>query len=239
MNYSVITLFPEIINSCCSESIIGRAVKNGIISIKTINPRDFSKNKHKKVDDTPYGGGAGMVLMCQPFYDAYEAAAAEYNLCSDHCSEDFAGIIFTPQGKVFNQRMAQELSAKKNIVMICGHYEGFDERIRQIPRLMEISIGDFVITGGEMAALCLIDAVSRLIPGCLGKQESAEYDSFSNGLLEYPHYTRPYEYRGMKVPEILLSGNHQEISKWRKAQSLLRTKEKRPDLFEKIQNTLD
>jgi len=225
MKFDVITLFPDIIKNYCSHSIMGRAAKQGIICVNTINPRDFSKDKHKKVDDTPYGGGAGMVLMCQPIYDAYESI--------EKLSKSVS-IIFTPQGKPFNQETAVKLCQKEQLIMLCGHYEGYDERIRTMPGLVEISLGDFVLTGGELASLCLIDAITRLIPGGLGKKESAEEDSFCDGLLEYPHYTRPYEYKEMKVPDILLSGNHQEIAKWRKTQSILRTKAKRPDLFEKF-----
>lgn len=225
MKFDVITLFPEIIENYCSASVIGRAFKQKIISVNTVNPRNFSTDKHKKVDDTPYGGGAGMVLMCPPFYDAYESVKK---------LENSASVIFTPQGKPFNQQTAKDLRAKNHIIMICGHYEGYDERIRQIPEVIEISIGDFVITGGELGALCVIDAVTRLIPGGIGKEESSEEDSFSEDLLEYPHYTRPYEFRGMNVPDILLSGNHKEIAKWRKKQAILKTKDKRPDLFEKF-----
>lgn len=225
MKFDVITLFPEIIQNYCSASIIGRAANQDVISVNTVNPRDFSTDKHKKVDDTPYGGGAGMILMCPPFYDAYESINKHENSVS---------ILFTPQGKTFNQDMAKNLSAKQNIVMICGHYEGYDERIRQIPDLMQISMGDFVLTGGELGALCVIDAVTRLIPGGIGKEESALKDSFSDDLLEYPQYTRPYDFRGMKVPDVLLSGNHKEIANWRKKQSILRTRANRPDLFEKF-----
>ncbi len=224
MKFDIITLFPEIITGYCSFSIPARAKKKGIISVDTINPRDFTRDRHKKADDTPYGGGAGMVLMCQPFYDAYDSIPK---------TENMASIILTPQGEVFNQAKAEQLAQKDQIVMMCGHYEGFDERIRQIPGLIEISIGDFVLTGGELAALCIIDAVTRLLPGALGKDESVLEESFSEGLLEYPHYTKPYDFRGMKVPDILLSGNHQEIAKWRKEQALARTKVKRPDLYEK------
>ena len=225
MKFDVITLFPEIIENYCSASVIGRAFKEGIISINTVNPRDFSENKHKKVDDIPYGGGAGMVLACQPFFSAYESIAKTDNTVS---------LIFTPQGKPFNQEQALLLSKKDQVIMLCGHYEGYDERIREIPELVEVSVGDFVLTGGELGALCVIDAVTRLMPGGIGKEESAEEDSFSDGLLEYPHYTRPYEFRGKTVPEVLLSGNHQEIALWRKKQAILRTKQKRPDLFEKF-----
>jgi len=225
MNFDVLTLFPEIIQNYCSASIIGRAANQHVINVNTINPRDFSVDKHKKVDDTPYGGGAGMVLMCQPFYDAYESIEKLDNSVS---------VMFTPQGKTFDQRMAEDFSKKSQIVMLCGHYEGYDERIRGIPDIIEISIGDFVLTGGELGALCVIDAVTRLIPGSIGKEESAEDDSFSQDLLEYPHYTRPYDFRTMKVPDILLSGNHKEIAIWRKKQAILRTRAKRPDLFQKF-----
>jgi len=225
MKFEIITLFPEIIENYCSASVIGRALKQEIVSVKTVNPRDFSTDKHKKVDDTPYGGGAGMVLMCSPFYDAYESVKK---------LENSASIIFTPQGKPFNQQTAISLSTKDQLITICGHYEGYDERIREIPELIEVSIGDFVLTGGELGALCVIDSLTRLLPGGIGKEESAEEDSFSDGLLEYPHYTRPYNFRGMTVPDILLSGNHKEIARWRKKQAILRTQAKRPDLFEKF-----
>jgi tRNA (guanine37-N1)-methyltransferase len=221
MRFDVITLFPDIISNYCSFSIPGRAQREGIIAVNTVNPRDFTHDVHKKVDDTPYGGGAGMVLMCPPFYDAYESIAQ---------AENSVSILLTPQGKVFNQAMAMDFSKNDQIIMMCGHYEGFDERIRMIPNIVEVSIGDFILTGGELPALCIIDAVTRLIPGTLGKDESTLEESFSEGLLEYPHYTRPYDFRGMKVPDILLSGNHKEIAKWRREQSLLRTAQKRPDL---------
>ncbi|NLF82508.1 MAG: tRNA (guanosine(37)-N1)-methyltransferase TrmD [Candidatus Gastranaerophilales bacterium] len=222
MRFDVITLFPDIISNYCSFSIPGRAQREGIITVNTVNPRDFTHDVHKKVDDTPYGGGAGMVLMCQPFYDAYESIEQ---------AENSLQILLSPQGNVFNQAMAKDFSKKDQIIMMCGHYEGFDERIRMIPNIIEVSIGDFVLTGGELPALCIIDAVMRLIPGALGKDESALEESFSEGLLEYPHYTRPYDFRGMKVPDILLSGNHKEIAKWRREQALFRTTQKRPDLI--------
>ncbi len=224
MKFDIITLFPEIISNYCSFSIPARAQKQGIMSVNTVNPRDFTHDTHRKVDDTPYGGGAGMVLMCQPFYDAYESIPKTANS---------AALLLTPQGEVFNQEKAGQLAGNDQITMICGHYEGFDERIREIPGITEISLGDFILTGGELAALCIIDAVTRLLPGALGKDESVLEESFSEGLLEYPHYTRPYEFREKKVPDILLSGNHQEIAKWRREQALLRTKTKRPDLYEK------
>jgi len=222
MKFDIITLFPEMIETYCSFSIVGRAKKQEIISVNTVNPRDFTHDVHKKVDDTPYGGGAGMVLMCKPFYDAFESVER---------LENSAVIVLTPQGKPFDQKKAAQLAGKAQITMICGHYEGFDERIRQLPGVEEVSLGDFVLTGGELASLCIVDAVTRLIPGTLGKDKSALEESFSEGLLEYPHYTRPYEFRGMKVPDVLLSGNHKEIAKWRQEQALKRTQQKRPDLL--------
>lgn len=224
MKFDIITLFPEIIENYCSFSIPGRARKQNIINVNTINPRDFTHDVHKKVDDTPYGGGAGMVLMCKPFYDAFESIER---------LENTAIVMLTPQGQPFNQQKAEQFAQKDQLIMMCGHYEGFDERIRSIPNLIEISIGDFVLTGGELPALCIIDAVTRLIPGTLGKDESAVEESFYEGLLEYPHYTRPYDFRGMKVPDVLLSGNHKKIAEWRKEQAIKRTREKRPDLWER------
>ena len=225
MRFDVLTLFPEMIENYCSQSILKRAQERNIIEVNTVNPRDFSLDKHKKVDDTPYGGGAGMVLMPQPYVDAYESV--------ERC-ENSLTVMLTPQGKPFDEKLCLELAKYDQIVMLCGHYEGFDERIRDVIKPMEISIGDFVLTGGELPALCVLDAVSRKIEGTLGKIESADFDSFSNGLLEYPQYTKPREYRGFKVPEVLLNGNHAEIEKFRKEQSLLRTKIRRADLIEKL-----
>ncbi len=227
MKFDVMTLFPEMIESYCSYSILKRAADSGIISVNTINPRDFTEDKHKKVDDTPYGGGAGMVLMAQPYVDAYESIEREQNSIT---------VMLSPQGEPLNDKLVNDLAKYDQIVMMCGHYEGFDERIRDIIKPKEISIGDFVLTGGELPALCLIDAVSRKIEGTLGKIESADEDSFSNGLLEYPHYTKPREYRGLKVPEVLLNGNHKEIAAFRLQQSKERTRLKRPDLYEKYEN---
>ena len=225
MKFDVITLFKDIITSYCSESIIKRATDEGLIDVNVINPRDFSEDKHKKVDAPPYGGTAGMVLQCQPIFDAYESIKKE---------DDFEFIMLTPQGEKFNQKIAVELSKKKQIILLCGHYEGFDERIRIGLRPREISIGDYVLTGGELPALCIIDSVSRNIKGVLGKDESSEFDSFSegiNGLLEHPQYTRPREYRGMKVPDVLLNGNHAEIEKWRLNERIKRTRDRRSDLL--------
>ncbi len=225
MRFDILTLFPDMIENYCSQSILKRAQERNIIEVNTVNPRDFSLDKHKKVDDTPYGGGAGMVLMPQPYVDAYESV--------ERC-ENSLTVMLTPQGKPFDEKLCLELAKYDQITMLCGHYEGFDERIRDVIKPVEISIGDFVLTGGELPALCILDAVSRKIEGTLGKIESAEVDSFSNGLLEYPQYTKPREYRGFKVPEVLLNGNHAEIEKFRKEQSLLRTKIRRADLIEKL-----
>ncbi len=222
MRFDVITLFPDMILDYCSQSIIGRAIESRIIYINTVNPRDYTEDKHKKVDDTPYGGGAGMVLMAQPYVDAYESVQK---------SEKTKTIMLSPQGQPLNDKKVNELAQYEQLILLCGHYEGFDERIRDIIQPEEISIGDFVLTGGELPALCLIDSVSRKVDGTLGKIESAEDDSFSNGLLEYPHYTRPREYRGFNVPEVLLNGNHAEIEKYRYEQQIERTKNRRPDLY--------
>ncbi len=227
MRFDVMTLFPEMIENYCSFSILKRAVESGVISVNTINPRDFTLDKHKKVDDTPYGGGAGMVLMAQPYVDAYESIIRLENSIT---------VMLSPQGEPLNDSIVDGLAKAGQIILMCGHYEGFDERIRDIIKPREISIGDFVLTGGELPALCLIDAVSRKVEGTLGKIESADEDSFSNGLLEYPHYTKPREYRGLKVPDVLLNGNHKEIAEFRFNMSLERTKKKRPDLYERYEN---
>lgn len=228
MIFDVLTLFPEMVENYCGYSILKRAVDKDILSVNTINPRDFTLDKHKKVDDTPYGGGAGMVLMAQPYVDAYESIKK---------CENSITVMLSPQGEPLTDSLVNNLAQFNQIVMLCGHYEGFDERIREIIKPKEISIGDFVLTGGELPALCLIDAVSRKIEGTLGKIESADEDSFSNGLIEYPHYTKPREYRGLRVPEVLLNGNHKEVNEFRFQQSLERTKIKRPDLYEKYIKT--
>lgn len=228
MIFDVLTLFPEMVENYCGYSILKRAVDKDILSVNAINPRDFTLDKHKKVDDTPYGGGAGMVLMAQPYVDAYESIKKYENSIT---------VMLSPQGEPLTDSLVNNLAQFDQIVMLCGHYEGFDERIREIIKPKEISIGDFVLTGGELPALCLIDAVSRKIEGTLGKIESADEDSFSNGLIEYPHYTKPREYRGLRVPEVLLNGNHKEINEFRFHQSLERTKIKRPDLYEKYIKT--
>ena len=228
MRFDVLSLFPETIQSACDFSIIKRATEQNLISVNAVNPRDFSLDKHKKVDDTPYGGGAGMLLSCQPYLDA---------LSSVEKLENSEVIIMSPQGSVFNQEMAKEFAKKSQLIIICGHYEGFDERILQKSGAKEVSIGDFVMTGGEFPALCIIDSVTRLLNGVLGDSESAEYDSHYDGLLEHPHYTKPREYEGSEVPEVLLSGHHEKIKEWRRLQQFINTKQKRPDLFEKFLQT--
>lgn len=224
MIFDVMTLFPEMIEQACNYSILKRALENDIITVKTTNPRDYTIDKHKKVDDTPYGGGAGMVLMPQPYVDAYNSIEK---------LEKSVTIMLSPQGEPLTDGIVNELAEYEQIVMLCGHYEGFDERIRELIKPREISIGDFVLTGGELPALCLIDAVSRKIEGTLGKIESANDDSFADGLLEYPQYTKPREFMGLKVPEVLLNGNHKDIAEFRQNCRVERTKVKRPDLYEK------
>lgn len=224
MRFDVLTLFPELVQSHLDFSIMKRATDDGVISVNAINPRDFTLDKHKKVDDTPYGGGAGMVLMPQPYVDAYNSVEKLNNSVT---------LMMTPQGEPFTDKISNELAEYEQIIILCGHYEGYDERIREIIKPREISIGDFVLTGGELPALCVIDSVSRKIDGTLGKIESAHDDSFSDGLLEYPQYTKPREYMGYKVPEVLLNGNHKLIEEFRHKQKIERTKNKRPDLYKK------
>ncbi len=224
MRFDVLTLFPELINSHLDFSIMKRATDEGVFEVNAVNPRDFTLDKHKKVDDTPYGGGAGMVLMPQPYIDAYNSVKKLENSIT---------LMMTPQGEPFTDQISNELANYNQIIILCGHYEGFDERIITIIQPREISIGDFVLTGGELPALCVIDSVSRKIEGTLGKIESAHDDSFSDGLLEYPQYTKPREYMGLKVPDVLLNGNHKLINEFRMEQKIQRTKNKRPDLYEK------
>ena len=221
MKFDVLTLFPEMFQSL-NESIIGRAKEKELIEINLINIRDFSKDKHKKVDDTPYGGGAGMVLMPDVVYDAYSSVK----------DENAKVIYLSPQGKVLNQAKVKELSKENHLILLCGHYEGIDQRVLDEIVDEEISIGDYVLTGGELPAMVLIDSVSRYVGGVLN-EDSIKEESFSNNLLEYPQYTRPEEFRGKKVPEVLISGHHENIKKWREKKSLEVTKLKRPDLLEK------
>ncbi len=224
MNFYVLTLFPDMIRSGFRTSITGRAMEKGILSMEAIDIRGFSVNKHNRVDDYPYGGGAGMVMQAEPVYLAYESVASRIGKKS-------RVLYMSPQGRVFNQCMAEELAQEEELIFLCGHYEGIDERVLEEIVTDEISVGDYVLTGGELPALVIMDAVSRLLDGVLHNEESAEFDSFHDNLLEYPQYSRPEEWRGKKVPPILLSGHHMNVEKWRREQSLLRTKERRPDLL--------
>jgi tRNA (guanine37-N1)-methyltransferase len=225
MDFIVLTLFPDMIRDGLHTSITGRAMEDDIIRLQAVNIRDYTNSKHGKTDDYPYGGGAGMVMQAQPVYDAYQAVAATL-------SYKPRVVYLTPQGKVFNQSMAKELAVEQGIVFLCGHYEGVDERVLEEIVTDNISIGDFVLTGGELPAMCMIDAISRMIPGVLHNEESAEGDSLSDGLLEYPQYSRPEVWNGKAVPKILLSGDHAKVDQWRREQSLIRTAERRPDLIE-------
>ena len=223
MKINILTLFPEMFD-IFNHSIIGKARDKNLLEINTTNIRDYTKNKHKKVDDYPYGGGAGMVMAPQPVVDSIKSVK----------EKNKGKVIFLgPRGKTFNQELANELSKEEELIFVCGHYEGIDERAYQYFD-MEISLGDFVLTGGEMASIPVIDSICRLVPGVLGKSESFEEESFYNGALEYPQYTRPEEFEGEKVPEVLLSGHHENIRKWRRRESLIITRERRKDLFEKI-----
>lgn len=225
MNFHILTLFPEMIETGLNHSVIKRALESNIINLNTVNIRDFSKNKHKKVDDYCYGGGAGMILQPQPVYDAFLSIKNKVE------NPNLKVIYLSPQGKVFNQKMAFELSKEKDIVFLCGHYEGIDQRVLDKIVTDEVSIGDFILTGGELATMVIIDSVSRLIPNVLGNEDSFMDESFSNNLLEHPQYTRPFEFENMKVPEVLLSGHHKNIQIWKKRQSLINTAKKRPDLL--------
>lgn len=227
MRFHIMTLFPEIFNSYMNESIMKRAVEKGIIEVNIYNIRDFSTNKHKKVDDYPFGGGAGMVMTPQPIHDTYKHIIDKFDI------KDPRVVYLTPKGKVHNQNIASEMSTFEDVILLCGHYEGIDQRIIDSIVTDEISIGDYVLTGGELPALILIDSISRLIPGVLSQNESFEEESFKDDLLEYPHYTRPREFMGMEVPEVLLSGNHKKIDEWRHEKSIEITKERRPDLYKK------
>ena len=226
MDFHVLTLFPDMIRSGLMNSIIGRAIEEGILNLNAVNIRDYTNSKHGKTDDYPYGGGAGMVMQAQPIYDAYRSVA-------DGLSYRPRVIHLTPQGRVFDQEMARELALEKGLVFLCGHYEGIDERVLDEIVTDNVSIGDFVLTGGELPAMCMMDAIARMIPGVLHNEESAEDDSFGDGLLEFPQYSRPECWNGIHVPPILLSGDHAKVDAWRREQSLIRTAQRRPDLLEK------
>lgn len=221
------TLFPEIFNSYMSESIMKRAMEKEIIEVHVYNIRDYSTNKHKKVDDYPFGGGAGMLMTPQPIYDTYKHIVDTHNIKSPRV------VYLTPKGQVYKQEIASDLSSSEDIILLCGHYEGIDQRIIDLIVTDEVSIGDYVLTGGELPALIMIDSIARLIPGVLSQNESFEEESFKDDLLEYPHYTRPREFMGISVPDVLLSGNHQRIEKWRLKESIKITKLRRPDLYKK------
>lgn len=244
MQIDVLTLFPDMCEGVFGTSILGKAREKGIVTLNAVNFRDFSGNKHNSVDDTPYGGGGGMVLKPDPIFAAVEhvlarsaagsgqGGAAENDAVEDSTAVKPRIILMCPQGRTYNQQIAEELAQEQHLIFICGHYEGYDERIREHLVTDELSIGDYVLTGGELPALTVIDSVVRLQPGALGNETSAVTDSFSTGLLEYPHYTRPAEFRGWKVPDMLLSGHHANIEVWRREQALQRTLERRPDLLE-------
>ena len=229
MNYHVLTLFPEMIEQGLHTSILGRAMKQGLISLEAVDIRDYTEDKHRKVDDYPYGGGAGMVMQAEPVFRA----------CKDvqsHIKGKQARVIYaTPQGRVFDQMLAEELAGEENLILLCGHYEGIDERVLEEVVTDYVSIGDYVLTGGELPAMVMIDAISRLVPGVLSNEVSAEFETFHDNLLEYPQYSRPEVWNGKPVPPILLSGNHDRIEDWRREQSILRTKLRRPDLYNQYQ----
>lgn len=226
MRIDVLTLFPEMVTGFLTSSILGKAQEKGIVSLRTVNFREFSGNKHGTVDDYPYGGGGGMVLKPEPIF-----AAVEHILAETKGERPPRIVLMDPQGETYTQRKAEEFAQEDHLILICGHYEGYDERIREHLVTDEISIGDYVLTGGEIAACAVVDSVVRLLPGALGNEQSPVTDSFSTGLLEYPQYTRPPEFRGWKVPDVLLSGHHENIAKWRREQSLYRTWKRRPDLL--------
>ena len=265
MNFHVLTLFPEMIEQGVNTSITGRAINNGLLSINAVNIRDYAFNKHNSVDDYPYGGGAGMLMQAEPVYLAYEAVKEQIDKrkqenikseevtstepadCSEVRNSDLQDqnskkrplrvVYLSPQGDVFNQKMAEEMAQEEDLVLLCGHYEGIDERVLEEIVTDYVSIGDYVLTGGELPAMIMIDAISRLVPGVLHNDVSAEFESFQDNLLEYPQYSRPEVWHDRKVPEILMSGHHANIEKWRREQSVIRTAKNRPDLLEKAELT--
>ncbi|MDE5412990.1 tRNA (guanosine(37)-N1)-methyltransferase TrmD [Alkalihalobacterium chitinilyticum] len=224
MKIDILTLFPEMFTGVFGSSILKHAAEKGQVTFNVVDFRNYAENKHRKVDDYPYGGGAGMVLMPQPIFDAVD------DLVKDKQTKPRV-VLLCPQGERYTQKKAEELAKEEHLILVCGHYEGFDERIREHLVTDEISIGDYVLTGGELGAMVITDSVTRLLPGVLGNETSAVTDSFSTGLLEHPHYTRPADFRGMKVPDVLLSGHHENIKNWRHEQSIERTKKRRPDLL--------
>ena len=236
MNFYILTLFPDMVSQGLNTSIIGRAAGRGLLSIRTVNIRDYAFNKHQSVDDYPYGGGAGMLMQAEPVYLAYEAAADDIRTRRQECGEQEKKtrvVYLSPQGAVFNQNMAEELAKEEDLIFLCGHYEGIDERVLEEIVTDQVSIGDYVLTGGELPAMVMVDTISRLVPGVLHNDVSAESESFQDNLLEHPQYSRPEVWHGKRVPEVLLSGHHANILKWRREQPNHRTKERRPDLLER------
>lgn len=228
MHFYIMTLFPDMVMNGLNTSITGRAIEKGLLSIDAVNIRDYAYNKHNSVDDYPYGGGAGMLMQAEPVYQAYEAVAGKLK-------KKPRLVYLSPQGQTFNQKMAEELAQEDELILLCGHYEGIDERVLEEIVTDYVSIGDYVLTGGELPAMVMVDAISRLVPGVLHNDVSAEFESFQDNLLEYPQYSRPEIWHEKRVPEVLLSGHHANIEKWRRKQSILRTKERRPDLLEKCE----
>lgn len=235
MHYHVLTLFPDMIEQGLNCSITGKAIEKELLHLNVVNIRDFSENKHNKVDDYPYGGGAGLVMQPGPVYGAYEKVKNQ--ILQEGREKKPKVLYMSPQGRTFSQKIAEELVQEEDLVFLCGHYEGIDERVLEEIVDEQISIGDYVLTGGELPAMVMIDAISRLVPGVLHNDVSAETETFEDDLLEYPQYTRPVEWHGKKVPDVLLSGHHEKIEKWRREQSLVRTMERRPDLFAKVNIT--
>ena len=232
LKFHILTLFPDMVLQGLHTSILGRAAARGDIAIEAVNIRDYTTDKHGKVDDYTYGGGAGMLMQAQPVYDAWKSVVARIG------QEKKCRVIYvTPQGRTFHQEIARELAGEEELIFLCGHYEGIDERVLEEIVTDEISLGDYVLTGGELAAMVMVDAIARLVPGVLHNDESAQTESFSDGLLEYPQYSRPEIWHEKRVPEVLLSGDHAKVDAWRLAQSLERTREKRPDLYEKYMDT--
>lgn len=241
MNFHILTLFPEMVMDGLNTSIIGRAVNAGLLSIEAVNIRDYAFNKHQSVDDYPYGGGAGMLMQAEPVYLAHEAVAEKIRQRTGAAElpevKRLRTVYLSPQGDVFDQKMAEELSKEEDLILLCGHYEGIDERVLEEIVTDYVSIGDYVLTGGELPAMVMVDAISRLVPGVLHNDVSAEFESFQDNLLEYPQYSRPEEWHGKKVPPVLLSGHHANIEKWRREQSIIRTYKRRPDLLEQSELT--
>lgn len=231
MRYHILTLFPEMIEQGLNTSILGKAMQNGFVSLQAINIRDYTTDRHKKVDDYPYGGGAGMVMQAQPIYDAWKDVVRQVGY-QPRC------VYLTPQGRTFNQDMAKEFAKEEDLIFLCGHYEGVDERVLEEIVTDFVSIGDYVLTGGELPSMVMVDAISRMVPGVLTNEESGTGETFEGSLLEYPQYSRPVEWNGKKVPEVLLSGDHKKVQAWRQTQSVYRTLQNRPDLLENAELSL-